>query len=121
GITKAAFLVDRHEDVIATIYRAFDIATSGEPGPVLVELSGNIQLFPGEVKDLPKYQPSWRPPDVDPNKVKAAVDLIMSATKPGLYVGWGARDATPHMIELAELLGAPVATTLQGLSVFPAN
>ncbi len=121
GITKAKFLVDKHEDVIPTIYRACEIATSGEPGPVFVELSGNVQLFPGEVKDLPKYQPSWRPPIVDPDKIRAAVDLIKSAKRPGLYLGWGARDATPHTIELAELLGAPVATTLQGLSVFPAN
>src|SRR6185503_18096925 len=95
--------------------------TSGEPGPVFVELSGNVQLFPGDVKDLPKYRPSWRPPDVDPDKIKAAVNLFRSAKRPGLYLGWGAREATPHTIELAELLGAPVATTLQGLSVFPAN
>ena len=121
GITKAAFLVDRHEEVISTIYRACEIATSGEPGPVFVELSGNVQLFPGEVKDLPKYRPSWRPPVVDPVKIKATIDLIHSAKRPGIYLGWGARDATPHTIELAELLGAPVATTLQGLSVFPAN
>jgi len=121
GITKAAFLVDKHEDVISTIYRACEIATSGEPGPVFVELSGNVQLFPGEVKDLPKYHPSWRPPVVDPVKIKATIDLIQSAERPGIYLGWGARDATPHAIELAELLGAPVATTLQGLSVFPAN
>ena len=121
GITKAAFLVDKHQEVIPTIYRAFEIATSNEPGPVFVELSGNIQLFPGEVADLPKYIATWRPPIVDPEKIKSALELIKSAKNPGLYLGWGSRAATPHTIELAEMLGAPVATTLQGLSVFPAN
>ncbi|HLG14098.1 MAG TPA: thiamine pyrophosphate-binding protein [Blastocatellia bacterium] len=121
GITKAAFLVERHEDVIPTIYRAYEIATSGEPGPVFVELSGDVQLFSADVKELPKYQRGWKPPAVDGEKVRAAVDLIKSAKRPGIYLGWGARDATKHTIELAEIVGAPVATTLQGLSVFPAS
>lgn len=121
GITKAAFLVDRHEDVIETIYRAYDIATAGEPGPAFVELSSNVQLFSGEVTDLPKYKKTWKPPAVDDEKIKAAVELIKSSIRPGLYLGWGAREATPAAIELAEFIAAPVATTLQGLSVFPAN
>ncbi len=121
GITKAAFLVNRHEDVIPTIYKGYDIATSGEPGPVFIELSGDIQLFSGEVEDLPVYQKAWKNPEIDQAGISAAIDLIKAAKKPGLYLGWGARDATSEAIELAELLGAPVSTTLQGLSVFPAN
>ncbi|MBK9708094.1 MAG: thiamine pyrophosphate-binding protein [Acidobacteria bacterium] len=121
GITKAAFLVNRHEDVIPTIYKGYDIATSGEPGPVFIELSGDIQLFSGEVEDLPVYQKAWKNPEIDQAGISAAIDLIKAAKKPGLYLGWGARDATSDAIELAELLGAPVSTTLQGLSVFPAN
>jgi acetolactate synthase-1/2/3 large subunit len=121
GITKAAFLVDKHEDVIPTIYRAYEIATSGEPGPAFVELSGNVQLFSGEVGHLPPYKKSWQPPAVDLESIEAAARLIKSSKRPGLYLGWGARDATTEAIELAELAGAPVATTLQGLSVFPAS
>jgi acetolactate synthase-1/2/3 large subunit len=121
GITKASFLVDRHEDVIETIYRAYTIATSGEPGPAFVELSSNVQLFSGEVSDLPSYKNTWKPPAIDEEKIKAAAELIRSSRKPGLYLGWGARDATPFAVELAELIAAPIATTLQGLSVFPAN
>ncbi|MFL6216191.1 MAG: thiamine pyrophosphate-binding protein [Blastocatellia bacterium] len=121
GITKAAFLVDRHEDVIPTIYQAYEIATSDEPGPVFVELSGNVQLFRGEVGELPVYKRRWQPPAVDAEAIKQAASVIASAKQPGLYLGWGARDATAQAVELAELLSAPVATTLQGLSVFPAN
>jgi acetolactate synthase-1/2/3 large subunit len=121
GITKAAFLVENHEDVIPTIYRAYEVAISGEPGPAFVELSGDLQLFPGEVSGLPKYERRQHVSAVDADKIKAAADLIGASMKPGLYLGWGARDATAEAIELAEMLGAPVATTLQGLSVFPAN
>ena len=121
GITKAAFLVDKHEDVIPTIFRAYQIATSGEPGPVFIELSGNVQLFSGEIAELPRFKPSCTPPVPAGESIKAAVSLIRGAAKPGLYLGWGAREATPVAVELAELIGAPVATTLQGLSVFPAS
>jgi acetolactate synthase I/II/III large subunit len=121
GITKAAFLIDRHEDVIPTIYQAYEIATSDEPGPVFVELSGNVQLFTGEVSDLPAYERRWRPTAVDDDAIGAAVSLITSAKQPGLYLGWGARGATAQAVTLAEHLAAPVATTLQGLSVFPAT
>jgi acetolactate synthase-1/2/3 large subunit len=121
GITKAAFRVESHESVIPTIYQAYNIAVSGEPGPVFVELSGNVQMFGGEVRELPAFVRTWKPPAVDQDKIGEAVRLIRSAKKPGIYLGWGARDATPVSVELAELLGAPVATTLQGLSVFPAD
>ena len=70
---------------------------------------------------LPKYQSGRRVPVVDADRIKAAVAAIGTSRKPGLYLGWGARDASALAVELAELLGAPVATTLQGLSVFPAN
>lgn len=121
GITKAAFLVDRHEEVIPTIYQAYEIATSDEPGPVFVELSGNVQLFPGEVSELSAYKRRWQPPAVDADAIKQAAGVITSAKRPALYLGWGAREATAQAVELAELLSAPAATTLQGLSVFPAN
>jgi acetolactate synthase-1/2/3 large subunit len=120
GITKAAFLVRTHDEVIPAVYRAYEIATSGEPGPAFVELSGDVQLFSGEVSELPSYRREWNPPAVDREKISEAAGLIRSA-KNGVYVGWGAREASGDVTELAELLAAPVATTLQGLSVFPAN
>ena len=121
GITKAAVLVREHSDVVPAIYRAYELATSGEPGPVFVELAGDVLMFAGEVEELPEYQPSWRPPELDESKITAAAELLAQASKPGLYLGWGAREATAAAVQVAELLGAPVATTLQGLSVFPAD
>ncbi len=119
GISKAAFLVDRHEDVVPTIYRAHEIATSDVPGPVFVEIAVDIQLFPAEVSELPAYRPKYSPPRPEPGLVQRAVDILEHSEQTGLYLGWGAREATQASIEVAERLGAPVSTTLQGLSVFP--
>ena len=119
GITKASFLVDSHEKVVPTIFEAYEIATSGEPGPVFVEISGDVQLFSSDVGELPRYARRWHPPLPDAARIRDAVALIRKSKKVGLYLGWGARDATSATIRLAELLGAPVSTTLQGISVFP--
>jgi acetolactate synthase-1/2/3 large subunit len=119
AITKAAFVVDSHDKVVPTIFEAYEIATSGVPGPVLVEVSAEVQLFSAEVSELPRYQRAWRAPAPDPARVQEAVALVRGSRKVGLYVGWGARDATKSLVRLAERLGAPVATTLQGISVFP--
>lgn len=119
GITKAAFLVDKHQDVVPTIYKAYEIATSGLPGPVFVEISGDVQMFTAEVGEVPKFVPSYKPPAPKPALIKRTVELLRNAKQPGLYLGWGAREATKWSTEVAELLGAPVSTTLQGISVFP--
>jgi acetolactate synthase-1/2/3 large subunit len=121
GITKGAFLISAHEDVIPTIFKAYELATSGEPGPVFVELAADVQMSTAEVGKLPTYQPSWKPPTPDSDLVSQAAELLRDAKKPGIYVGWGAVDATQPMQEIAELLGAPVSTTMQGLSSFPAD
>jgi len=113
--------VERHEDVISTIYEAYDIATSGEPGPVFVEIPVNLQLFQGEVRDLPTYQKKRMPPEIDMQRIKEAVDLLTDADHPCIYVGWGAVDAVKHTRAIADALIAPVATTVQGKSSFPAN
>jgi acetolactate synthase-1/2/3 large subunit len=120
-LTKATFHLTRHEDVVPTIFEAWRIATSGEPGPVYVELPVNLQLFPGEVGELPAFTPPV--PAVAPSseEIDRAARLLLAAQHPCLFVGWGARDATEAAVALAEFLQMPVATTLQGLSVFPAN
>lgn len=121
-ITKGAWRVEKLEDIVPTIFEAARIALSGEPGPVFVEVPVNLQLFPGEVSELPVYvKPSAHNQALDALAIERAAKLLASAKKPGLFVGWGAADATDALIQLAERLGAPVATTLQGLSVFPSS
>ncbi|MDF1547835.1 MAG: thiamine pyrophosphate-binding protein [Bacteroidales bacterium] len=121
SITKACFLIEKHDEVIPTIYKAYDIAISGEPGPVFVEIPVNLQMFKGEVEELPVYQAKRKIAEPEINKIKQAVDLLVKSNQPGIYVGWGAVDATEHSKRIAELLVAPVATTLQGKSSFPAD
>ena len=121
GVTKACWLVREHAEIVPAIYEAFETATSGEPGPVLVEVPTELQLFSGEVGQIPPYQRRWTPPAVDPEALEQAARLLSEASRPGIYLGWGAARATEQATRVAELLGAPVATTLQGLSVFPAT
>ena len=121
SITKKYFLIEKHEDIIQTIYDAYDIATSGEPGPVFVEIPVEIQMFQGEVSELSKYQPQTHEIKFNPAQIKQAVDLLTNASKPGLYVGWGALKAFEQTKEIAEKLITPVSTTLQGLSSFLGN
>lgn len=118
-LTKAAFRITRHEQVVPQIFEAYRIATSGEPGPVLVEIPVNLQLFPGEVAELPRWQPPPAPAAPDTALIRAAAELLLAAKQPGLFVGWGARGATAEIAAIAELLQAPVSTTLQGLASFP--
>jgi acetolactate synthase I/II/III large subunit len=120
-LTKATFLVKSHRDVVPTVYEAWRIATSGEPGPVFIELPVNLQLFPGEVDDVPALEPPPAAPAPAPERVAQAADLLVAANRPAIFVGWGACGAAAEVIALAEFLQAPVSTTLQGLSAFPAN
>lgn len=118
-VTKAQFLVKKQEDVISTIYKAYDIAISGEPGPVFIDIPIDIQMYTGEVDALPEYKPSFSKPIIDKTKIAKAADMLAAAEHPMIYLGWGAVDAFEYSIKLAELLAAPVATTLQGKSSFP--
>ncbi|QTD43981.1 thiamine pyrophosphate-binding protein [Ottowia testudinis] len=120
GFTKAAFRVTSQDEVVATIYKAYEIATSGFPGPVLVEIPVNLQLFSAAVSEPPAWQPA-PPAPPDASGIAQAAELLAGARQVGIFAGWGARHAQAQLIELAELLNAPVSTTLQGLAVFPAD
>src|SRR5215475_12967650 len=121
GLTKATFRVTRHEDVVPTLFKAYSIATSGEPGPVFVELPVDVLLMTGEIAELPQFQPERAAPFKADEEIARAVALLANARHPCIFAGWGTRDATAELVRLAEWLQAPVATTLQGLSVFPAS
>lgn len=118
-ITKAQFRILSHEDIIPSIYKAYDIAMQGEPGPVFIEIPVNLQLFSTTVNDLPVYQSKKEEKELDSNLIQEAIEILSKAKNPMLFLGWGAVDCTKSSVELAELLAAPVATTLQGKSSFP--
>jgi acetolactate synthase-1/2/3 large subunit len=120
-LTKATYRIERYEDVIPTVYEAYRTAVSGEPGPVFIELPANLQLLTGEVDGLPNADFEISRPPLDNAAIDRAADLLARAENPGLFVGWGAKDVGDDLVRIAERLGAPVATTLQGLGVFPGD
>jgi acetolactate synthase I/II/III large subunit len=121
GLTKRYFLTETYDDIIPMLYQAFDLAHSGKPGPVFIEIPVNLQRFKGEVTALPDYQPPAAETRLVVEDIHKAVDLIRKARRPGIFAGWGAKDAKAELINLAEHLDAPVSTTLQGLGVFPGD
>lgn len=120
-ITKARWRVKTHGDIAPTLFEAWRAATSGEPGPVLVEIPVNLQLFAGKIDALPSFAPAREEPPLDAGALDGAMSLLAEARRPGLFLGWGAHEASDLAVQLAERLNAPAATTLQGLSVFPAS
>lgn len=120
-LTKATFHIQTHAEIIPTLYKAHRIANAGEPGPVFVEIPVNLQLFPGEVDTLPTPPAKVSPGATPKELIERAATLLLAAKRPALFVGWGAREASAESRAIAEFLQAPVATTLQGLSAFPAN
>ena len=121
GIVKSAYRVERHADIVPTLYRAYEEATADEPGPSFVEIPADLLMFPGAADPPAPYAPSRQPPSPAQVDIDRAAEILATARHPGLYLGWGARDAGDSAVAIAELLGAPVSTTLQGLSVFPAD
>jgi len=120
-VTKRTFLVERGEDLYATIRTACAVARGGVPGPVLVEVPVELYLF-----QHPLEATAWRPAeppgplDPDPADIERAASLLAAAgARPLLYVGAGAASAGAALVTLAERLQAPVATTFQGKGVFP--
>ena len=119
GITKASFHPKEHREVQPMLYEAYRVATAGEPGPVLIELPVNLLLMTGEAGEPAGFEPGDPPRIRDGAAIERAAGLLRASRRPGLFVGWGARDALAEVMAIAELVQAPVATTLQGLSAFP--
>ncbi len=122
-ITKHSFLVTQPEDIPGAIASAFHIASTGRPGPVLVDITKDaLQASAGfewpRTLDLPGYRPVTKPHS---KQVREAAKLITASRRPVLYVGGGVvkAGAAKELKELAELTGIPVVTTLMALGVFP--
>ena len=122
-VTKHNFLVRSGDDIPRVIAEAFHIAQSGRPGAVLVDvpkdiLQGECTFSWPPVMDLPGYKPNTKPHS---RQVREAAKLIAEARKPVLYVGGGVirGEATEELMELAQLTGIPVVTTLMARGAFP--
>ncbi|HYI32780.1 MAG TPA: acetolactate synthase large subunit [Glaciibacter sp.] len=122
-ITKHSILVTRAEDVPAAIASAYHIASTGRPGPVLVDITKDAQqnrapfIWPPKL-DLPGYRPITK---AHGKQVQTAAALLVGAKKPVLYVGGGVirAHASAELLALAEATGAPVVTTLMARGAFP--
>ncbi|MET3769471.1 acetolactate synthase-1/2/3 large subunit [Marisediminicola sp. UYEF4] len=122
-ITKHSFLVTKPEDIPATIAAAVLIATTGRPGPVLVDVTKDCQqasapfIWPPKI-DLPGYRPVTK---AHGKQIQAAAQLLVEAKRPVLYVGGGVirANASEELLALAETTGAPVVTTLMARGAFP--
>jgi acetolactate synthase I/II/III large subunit len=122
-ITKHNFLVTRAEDIARTIGEAFHVASTGRPGPVLVDVAKDAMQATTDFSwpvpyDLPGYHPVTRP---HARQVREAARLISESRRPVLYVGGGVikARAAGQLRELAELTGIPVITTLMARGAFP--
>ena len=124
-ITKHNYLVRSVDELAKTIKEAFFIASTGRPGPVLVDLPKDVMAQKG-IFEYPKSveMRSYRPTmDGHLKQIKKAADLINAAKRPVLYVGGGViqSNAAAELTKLAETLQCPVTTTLHGLGAYPEN
>jgi len=131
GITRPCvkhnFLVKSIEDLAPTIKKAFYIASTGRPGPVLIDIPKDITdgkekcefEYPEEV-NIRSYNPTNRG---NPRQIRLAADALLEAKTPILYTGGGVilSGASEELTELARLLNYPVTNTLMGLGAFPAS
>jgi acetolactate synthase-1/2/3 large subunit len=122
-ITKHNFLVREGNDIPRTIAEAFHIAESGRPGAVLVDIPKDVLQGPCTFSwppqlNLPGYKPNTKPHN---RQIREAAKLIAAARKPVLYVGGGVirAEACDALLDLAELTGIPVITTLMARGAFP--
>ena len=123
--TKHNVLVKDVSDLATIIKEAFYIATTGRPGPVLVDIPKDVSTEKADFKYPDKINLRGYNPTVDGNKyqVKQAAEEIMKARRPMVYVGGGAvfSNAADEILEFAEITQIPVTMTLMGLGSFPGN
>ncbi|MCE2570841.1 acetolactate synthase 3 large subunit [Motilimonas eburnea] len=124
-VVKHSFLCKKAEDIPVAIKKAFYLAATGRPGPVVVDLPKDVQnpklKFPYQYPEsvqMRSYNPTL---SGHKGQIKRAVKALMAAKRPVLYVGGGAinAEASADVIQLAEQCNLPVATTLMGLGAFP--
>lgn len=124
-VVKHSFLVKKAEDIPETVKKAFYIATTGRPGPVVIDLPKDVMnpqiKLPYEYPEsisMRSYKPTT---SGHKGQIKKGLKALLEAKKPVLYVGGGAviSQADEHLLKLAEDLNLPVVSTLMGLGAFP--
>ncbi|MBK8083135.1 MAG: acetolactate synthase 3 large subunit [Devosia sp.] len=128
--TKHNYLVKSVNDLARVLHEAFHIASSGRPGPVLVDIPKDVQFAMGTYLGIDEVGPSrhksYHPATAgDASAIEMAVDLMMRAERPIFYTGGGVINSGPaaseRLRELADLTGFPVTSTLMGLGAFPGS
>ncbi|MDH5443141.1 MAG: biosynthetic-type acetolactate synthase large subunit [Candidatus Hadarchaeaceae archaeon] len=121
-ITKHNFIIHRAEELPSVVKLAFKIAITGRPGPVHIDVPKSVQVSKADFK-IPakiKYEKS---PKLEPEagQIKKAVDMLTKAEQPVIYAGGGViwSSASAEVVKLAEMLGAPVTTSLLGKGLIP--
>lgn len=122
---KHNFLVKDVRDLASTIKKAFHIAMSGRPGPVLVDIPKDVTadscdyIYPDKI-EMRSYSPVN---DADPAQIARAIDLLLSAKKPMIYTGGGVilGNASEELTIFTRSLGYPITNTLMGLGAYPAS
>ncbi|MGL4370738.1 MAG: thiamine pyrophosphate-binding protein, partial [Spirochaetota bacterium] len=122
-ITKHNYLITDVNDIAKTIKEAFYIASTGRPGPVLIDIPVNISNAEGDFKypesvEIRGYKPNYKG---HPVQIRKACELIAAAKKPVIYAGGGVilSNASAELCELVSKTGIPCTTTLLGLGAFP--
>ncbi len=126
AITKHHYLVQNARDIARVVKEAFHIASTGRPGPVLIDMPKDIQntLVPNPDYDVAMDLPGYRlPSPPGESEIRAALDAIKSARRPIIYCGGGVSgsDASAELLEFVARTKIPVAMTLQGLGSIPSD
>jgi acetolactate synthase-1/2/3 large subunit len=124
SITKHHYLVTDVRDLTRVLREAFHVATTGRPGPVLIDLPKSVQVAQVVPDfDAPMNLPGYRaePPRVDPHQIDAVARVIQHARRPVICAGGGiiSAGAEGELLQMVEKTGIPVTTTLMGLGGFP--
>ncbi|CAN5253201.1 acetolactate synthase 3 large subunit [soil metagenome] len=125
--TKHNYLVKDPANLGDIVHEAFYIATSGRPGPVVIDIPKDVQVATAQYRKPGAIQHKTYRPQVkaDPKLLESAVDMIAAAERPIFYTGGGIINAGPNastmLRELQRLTGAPVTSTLMGLGAYPAS
>ncbi|CCG07904.1 Acetolactate synthase, large subunit [Pararhodospirillum photometricum DSM 122] len=125
--TKHNYLVKKSEDLARVIHEGFQVAATGRPGPVVIDLPKDILLRPAPYTPPSRVRHKSYRPQIkgDIRAIEQAVDLIANAKQPIFYCGGGVINSGPHacqlLTQLARLTGYPVTLTLMGLGAFPAS